>query len=239
MSINNTYPVTEPKSGMRFTTSGYGNYNITIEDLATYISDSGGGGSATVTTEDISDATTLGRNLVKVTDTNAARTLIGAGTSNLTLGTTATTAALGNHTHPTATTSANGLMLSSDKVKLDGISASSTNPLVAGTASTGTSTAYARADHVHPPQTSVSVATTLQTGRTFTITGGATGVGNTSFNGSQNITIDVAITPATNTVVGGVKKAYGVEDTTGEDLVAIKNTVNELLANLRDAGIMS
>lgn len=43
---------------------------------------------------------------------------------------------------------------------------------------------------------------------------------------------------ATTSVVGGVKKAFGVEDTTGEDLVAIKNTINELLASLRDAGIM-
>ena len=269
MSINNTYPTITPKDGMKFVTSGYGNYNITIEDLATYIGDSGGGGSTTVTTESISDATTLGRNLVKATDMGAARTLIGAGTSNLTLGTTATTAKAGNYQptweqvsgKPTAfppilgltagtakagdwnplnvTTTANGLMFATDKVKLDGISASSTNPLVAGTASIGTSTAYARADHVHPPQTTVNVATTLQTGRTFTITGGATGVGNTSFNGSQNITIDVEITPATTTTVGGVLKVSGVEDTSGEDLLAVKNTLNELLANLRTAGVMT
>ena len=44
---------------------------------------------------------------------------------------------------------------------------------------------------------------------------------------------------ATTSVVGGVKQALGVEDTTGEDLIAIKNTVNELLANLRGAGIMA
>lgn len=40
MSINNTYPTITPKNGMKFVTSGYGNYNITIEDLATYVNSS-------------------------------------------------------------------------------------------------------------------------------------------------------------------------------------------------------
>lgn len=50
------------------------------------------------------------------------RSIIGAGTSSLTLGTTATTAAKGDHTHSVATTSANGLMSKEDKAKLDTIS---------------------------------------------------------------------------------------------------------------------
>lgn len=47
----------------------------------------------------ISDSTALGQSLVKASDAATARTAIGAGTSNLALGTTSTTAAAGDHTH--------------------------------------------------------------------------------------------------------------------------------------------
>lgn len=60
-----------------------------------------------------------------------------------------------------ATTSENGLMSASDKTKLNGIansatanSAYTTNPAMDGTASAGSSDAYARGDHVHPTDTS-------------------------------------------------------------------------------------
>lgn len=43
-----------------------------------------------------------------------------------TIGTTATTAKAGNYTPPNVTTSANGLMLAADKVKLDGVSEGAT-----------------------------------------------------------------------------------------------------------------
>lgn len=56
------------------------------------------------TRSEISDATALGRQLLGATDAQSARAIIqagtGNGTSNLTLGTSATTAAPGNHTHP-------------------------------------------------------------------------------------------------------------------------------------------
>ena len=62
-----------------------------------------------------------------------------------------------------ASTTANGLMSSADKTKLNGIangatanSASSTVPKANGTASTGTEAGYARGDHVHPLQTNIS-----------------------------------------------------------------------------------
>ena len=45
------------------------------------------------------------------------KALDGKGTSNLTLGTIATTAAKGDHTHSAATTSAAGLMSAADKTK--------------------------------------------------------------------------------------------------------------------------
>ena len=51
----------------------------------------------THTATQISDATTTGRNVLKATDAAAARSAIGAGTSNLALGTTASTAKAGNY----------------------------------------------------------------------------------------------------------------------------------------------
>lgn len=99
-----------------------------------------------------------------------------------------------NTTYSVATQSANGLMSSTDKKKLDGISASSSTPAALGTAAVGTSTAYARADHVHAAPTTVSgnagSATKLATARTITL-GTAVNATATSFDGSSNITIPV------------------------------------------------
>ncbi|MFI6860183.1 hypothetical protein ACIBKZ_09755 [Streptomyces sp. NPDC050421] len=47
----------------------------------------------------VSDATATGRSVLTAADAAAARTAIGAGTSFLALGTTAATAAAGNHVH--------------------------------------------------------------------------------------------------------------------------------------------
>lgn len=105
------------------------------------------------------------------------------------------TAALGytppttNTTYSAVTTSANGLMIASDKSKLDGIAsgatkntASSTTPKANGTAAVGSESNYARGDHVHPLQTSVSgnagTATKLATARS---------IGKASFDGSGSI----------------------------------------------------
>lgn len=99
-----------------------------------------------------------------------------------------------NTTYTNATTEKDGLMSQEDKAKLDGIEAGDTSPLANGTASAGTSNAYAREDHRHPLQTTVSgnagSATKLQTTRTIGLSGAATGTA-TSFNGTQNITIPV------------------------------------------------
>ena len=95
-----------------------------------------------------------------------------------------------NTTYSVATTSKNGLMSTSDKEKLDGISEgatanapSETTPKAAGTAATGTEETFSRGDHVHPAQTSVSgnagTATKLATART---------IDGVSFNGSTAIT---------------------------------------------------
>ena len=84
-----------------------------------------------------------------------------------------------------ATTSASGLMSSTDKTKLDGLSTidpATATPLVAGTGAVGSSTKYAREDHVHPAQTSVSgnagTATALATARS---------IDGVKFDGTSNI----------------------------------------------------
>ena len=53
------------------------------------------------TTANISDASTIGKTILTASDATAVRTTIGAGTgtSNLAIGTTASTAAAGNHNH--------------------------------------------------------------------------------------------------------------------------------------------
>jgi len=58
---------------------------------------SGGGGP--ITSADISDSTATGRAVLTAADAATARSAIGAGTSNLAIGTTGSTAAAGNHNH--------------------------------------------------------------------------------------------------------------------------------------------
>ncbi len=100
--------------------------NSNVDRDVTWITPSGGGGSGLInysqiialpgyptsfapsahshTASQISDATAVGRAVMNAVDAQAARAAIGAGTgngtSNLTLGTSSTQAAAGNHTHP-------------------------------------------------------------------------------------------------------------------------------------------
>ena len=71
------------------------------------------------------------------------------------------------------------------------LKAASATPNPAGTAAVGASDKYAREDHVHPLQTTVSgnsgTATKLATARTISLTGVITG--SASFDGSKNISI--------------------------------------------------
>ena len=64
------------------------NYNFSVVES---------GGESAVTSADITDATTIGRSVLTAADATAARTLIGAGTSSLTIGTTSTTAKAGDY----------------------------------------------------------------------------------------------------------------------------------------------
>ena len=70
-----------------------------------------------------------------------------------------------------------------------------------GTAAVGTSTAFAREDHVHAAPTTVSgnagSATKLATARSISVTGAVTGAATKSFDGSDNITINTTSLDAT------------------------------------------
>lgn len=72
------------------------------------------------------------------------------------------------------------------------ISPATVAPLIAGTAAVGTSTKYAREDHRHPAQTTVSgnagTATKLATPRVITIAGAVSG--SATFDGSSNVSIN-------------------------------------------------
>jgi hypothetical protein len=107
-------------------------------------------------------------------------------------GTTIEVNSSGTISVPSASTSRAGLMSSSDKSKLNGIdtgatknTASDTAPLVDGTASAGSSTDYARADHVHPTDTSRASASDL-TDHVDDTTVHVTSAERTSWNGKAD-----------------------------------------------------
>lgn len=75
-------------------------YVVFVDESGKPVDIGSGGGSGTVTSDNITDATTTGKAVLTAANQAAARTAIGAGTSNLAIGTTASTAAAGNHVHP-------------------------------------------------------------------------------------------------------------------------------------------
>lgn len=70
-------------------------------------------------------------------------------------------------------------------------SAATVAPKASGTAAVGTSTKYAREDHVHPSQTNVATATKLATPRVIAIAGAVSG--SATFDGSANISISTTL----------------------------------------------
>lgn len=92
--------------------------------------------------------------------------------------------------YDTATTSAAGLMSAADKSKLDGMTATTTTPKAAGTAAAGSETKYARGDHVHPAQTTITgnAGSATKVNNSLTLTKNNT---NTTFNGSAAKTVSI------------------------------------------------
>lgn len=100
-------------------------------------------------------------------------------------------------------------------------------------ANAGTSTLFAREDHVHPLQATVEY---LSAGRTFYFTGGMTAT-SPPFNGSENITVPTTLAVPTETVRGGVLKQANIPDLGSTATVDVED-INEILAVLRGAGLM-
>lgn len=88
---------------------------LSTDDKAVYqaivkgVPDGGGGAPATISIEDITDASAIGKGVLGAVDQDAARAAIGAGTSNLALGQSASTAAAGDHDHAVTADAGSGL----------------------------------------------------------------------------------------------------------------------------------
>lgn len=82
--------------------------------------------SQEVTIDNLPGATAQGISIVKASTPQAVRTIIGAGTSSLTIGTTAGTAKAGDWVPPFANESTGGYMTGGDKAKLNAIQAEAT-----------------------------------------------------------------------------------------------------------------
>ncbi|MFZ1301127.1 MAG: hypothetical protein WAQ27_00910 [Candidatus Microsaccharimonas sp.] len=87
------------------------------------------GGNGPITTNDLIDATVTGKAVITAVDGAAARSVIGAGTSNLAIGTSSTTAKAGDY-QPTADqvteTSTNKVLTAAERAKLSGIATAAT-----------------------------------------------------------------------------------------------------------------
>ena len=115
----------------------------------------------------ISDATTVGRDVLTAESEAAARSVIGAGTSNLTLGTTASTAAAGDHTHTAlgisdATATGRSVLTASSAADARQAIGAGTSSLTLGSSS---STAAA-GNHTHSQYATTTVVDTKVTGST-------------------------------------------------------------------------
>ena len=174
----------------------------TLAELSDYINSNGS--SEPVSVDDITGISPDVETLLKAEDAVTARTAIGAGTSNLVIGTTASTAMAGNTPIPDAATWAN----------LSGKPA--TFPPTIGTTAT---TALAGNGNA------VS-ASKLQTARAFTFSGAATGTG--SFDGSSAVDIALTLAPVAAT---DVNIAADVDNSVTAD--TLQATISALAARIQ------
>ena len=127
--------------------------------------------------------------------------------------------------------------------------AGTTAPSAAGTASAGTAATFARADHIHPLQTTVSgnagTATKLQTARKISLTGGA--VGSADFDGSKAIDINVTKIDASkvsgvlsldNIPQGALERLVPVKDDTARKALTSSDVQNGDVVKVQSTGLM-
>lgn len=148
---------------------------VTAQDLINAGVSVGGGGSGavnsvagkvgdvTLAAADLLDVTAVGRGVMLAPDANAARSSIGAGTSNLALGTTSTTAKPGDYQPTTAgisdaTTTGRSLLTAIDATTARNAIGAGTSSLAIGTTST-----TAKAGNYQP--TAANISDSTATGR--------------------------------------------------------------------------
>jgi len=169
--------------------------------------------SHTHTAANISDATTVGRNVLTATDATAVRGVIGAGTSSLVIGTNAGTAKAGDYAPPAATESASGV------VEL----ATTTE------ATTGTDTVRA----VTPAGLKIVADTKAPTVHTHT----AANISDSTLIGRSLITA-VDASAARNTIGAGVSNiVIGTTAGTAADAAAVGDTTTNFVATF-EAGLV-
>ena len=164
----------------------------TLAELSDYINSNGS--SNIVSVDDITGISPDVETLLKAEDAVTARTAIGAGTSNLEIGTTASTAKAGNYQPSSvnisdATAVGRSVLTSTDQSAARTVIGAGTSNLALGTTAT---TALAGNGNA------VS-ASKLQTARAFTFSGAATGTG--SFDGSSAVSIALTLSPVAATNV--------------------------------------
>lgn len=107
-----------------------------------------------------------------------------------------------------------------NKPDVSNLSASTTLPMAPGVAAAGTETGFARGDHVHPLQTSVSgnagTATKLQTART---------INGVAFDGSNDITVTTGTTLTAALAAGETTLTFTDAAITDDSIIDIYTTV--------------
>lgn len=153
----------------------------------------------TILADAITDATTIGKNVLRATDAAAARTAIGAGTSNLAIGTTASTAKAGNYTPTWADVTGKPVVIAAGAD-----AAAARTAIGAGTSSLviGTSASTAKAGNYVPTWTEVSAKPAV-------IAAGATAVAaRSAIEVSSTAEMNNAISTAVNNLIDGAPVAF-------------------------------
>ena len=152
-----------------------------------------------ITAAAITDSTVVGRAVLKAVDADAARTAIGAGTSNLALGTTASTAKAGDYAPSWTEVTAKPTVIAAGNTQAEARTA-----IGAGTSSLtlGTTASTAKAGNYTPTWTEVSAKPAV-------IASGSTeAAARTAISVSSTAEMNSAISNAVNGIINGAPAAY-------------------------------
>lgn len=171
---------------------------------------------------DVSDSTTVGRSVLTAADAAAARTAIGAGTSNLVIGTSASTAKAGNYAPPVATTAVSGTVVLASNT--DATTGTDTAKAVTPAALKAVADTKAAASHTH---TAANISDSTATGRSVLTAVDAAAARTAIGAGTSSLAIGTTAStakagdyspPAASDIVSGiVELATAAEVTTGTD----------------------